>query len=92
MFKMYACGCIGFVTNGTAIEPGAKRVRCIKPCDGDRDSPTYDIVERDALQTKSSRKLTDKEIELLFDELAGLVDDGNKLRDLRVAMRVAGIV
>ncbi len=88
MFKRYECGCIGFVTN--AMEPGAKRVTCFKACDGDGERELAIIVAHD-LQEKSSRKLTDAEVEALFDELSSLVSDGHALRDLRIAMRVAGM-
>jgi len=89
MFKLYECGCIGFVTNGMATEPGAKEIHCFKACDsGDRE---YAIHRRDTLQEKPSRKLTDAEICLLFAELGNLVDSGNALNELRCAMNVAGL-
>jgi hypothetical protein len=73
-----------------AMELGAKRVTCFKACDGDGEHEPS-IHRRDALQEKPSRKLTDEEIEALFDELASLVSDGHALSDLQIAMRVAGI-
>ena len=88
MFKRYECGCIGFVTN--AMEPGKKRVTCFKACDT-RDERELSIHRRDSLQDKPSRKLTDDEIERLFDELHMLVLDGHALRELRYAMRAAGV-
>ena len=99
MFKRYECGCVGFVTN--AMEPGAKRVTIFKTCD-ECNAPRWTkrfasprpltIARRDTLSDKPSRKLTDEEIEVMFDELSKLVDDGHALRELRIAMRALGVV
>lgn len=89
MFKRYECGCIGFVTNG--MGPGPKRVTCIKACAIGLDSDQVSIRRQDHLALKASTKLNDDEIEVLFVELAALVDDGNALRELRVAMKVAKV-
>lgn len=90
MFKQYECGCIGFVTNAMTMEPGAKRVTCFKACDSD-GVRELSIHRHDKLQEKPGTKLTDAEIEALFAELASLVSDGHALRELRIAMRVAGV-
>ena len=90
MFKRYECGCVGFVTNAMATEPGAKRITCFKACDSDGERE-LSIHRHDMLQEKQGRKLTDAEIEELFAELASLVSDGHALRDLQIAMRVARI-
>jgi len=87
MFKRYECGCVGFVTN--AMEPGHKRVMCVQACD-EHERP-YSFVRRDTLQEKPSRKLSDDEIEELLDVIAELVSDGYAMRELRCALRVAGI-
>lgn len=89
MFKKYECGCVGFVLNAMATEPNAKQVYCFKACDG--EPRELSIERRDTLQDKPSRKLTDEEIEKLFEELSDLVRDGHSLHELRMAMRAAGI-
>jgi len=89
MFKRFECGCIGFVTFGH--EPGSKHIWCVKPCDGDRDDPPYAIYRRDTLQEKKSTKLTDEQVDELMQVLADLVNDGNRLRDLQIAFKLAGL-
>ena len=91
MFKMYDCGCIGFVTNAMTTEPGAKQVTCFKSCGDGRSDNDVAVFRRDGLQTKTSRKLTDTEILDLFGELADSANDARALRELRCALRNAGI-
>lgn len=88
MFKRYECGCIGLVTRGMPGPGERKQVRCIKPCDVDRDDETPTLFRRDALQDKPSRMLTDDELEALLDEeIAPLLRDGHRYRELRHHIR-----
>jgi len=90
VFKRYECGCIGFVLNGGAIDPDAKRIWLVKPCDTDRDDPEYCLRHSagrsSTLAHKPSTKLSDAEIESIFDDLGDLIADGYRFRDLKTIL------
>jgi hypothetical protein len=86
MFRKYECGCIGcalFIRN-------EKRVLCFYSCDGDGERSNQ-IHRRDILAEKESRPLTALETIELLDTISDLVRDGYALRELRLALRVAGV-
>lgn len=90
IIRRYECGCIGFCSAGgmsTNLED--HEITCIRACD-DHERP-YVFERRDNLRNKRSEKLDDHEVAELFAEIAELVIDGYALRELRVAMRVAGL-
>jgi hypothetical protein len=92
MFKKYACGCVGFVTRG--MEPEMKRVYAFRRCKRHALHPRreYEVAELNlALAGQSSEKLADQHVEAMLDDLAELVSDGYALRELRRAMRTAGV-
>ena len=91
MFKKYACGCVGFVTRG--MEPEMKRVYAFRRCRRHAIDPQreYEIAELDFLAGQSSEKLADQHVEAILDDVAELVRDGYALRELRRAMRAAGV-
>jgi len=91
MFKTYACGCVGFVTHG--MDPLNKRVYAIRRCSRhaiDR-SREYEPEVLDDLASQASEKLAEQHVEAILDDLAELVRDGYALRELRRAMRAAGV-
>lgn len=91
MFKRYECGCIGFVLNGGAIDPDAKRIWLVKACDRDRDDPEYCLCyssgRSSTLAHKTSEKLSDEKVEAIFDALGDLISDGYRYRELRALLR-----
>lgn len=91
MFMKFECGCVAFVVVG---DPAGRRVYCVRACYA--DSPRGDdvaIFEREDLlaETRPRRKLDSMETIALLLELQSLVSDGNRLRELRTAMRAAGL-
>lgn len=90
MFKRYECGCIGFVLNGGAVNPDDKRVWLVKACDTDRHDPEYGFGYSagriSTLARKPSTKLSDAEIESIFDDLGDLIADGYRFRDLKAIL------
>lgn len=89
MFKKFECGCIGVVTFGHS--PNEKHVWCVKSCDTGHNDPPYAIYRRDILQEQKSIKLTDEQVDELMRVLADLVSDGNRLRELQYAFKLAGL-
>ncbi len=89
MFRKYECGCVGFEFNSAETDASKRRVRCFQSCDGDERE--HAIYERHGLSEKESRPLTDDEVEMLFNAISPLVDDGYAMRELRTALAVAGI-
>jgi hypothetical protein len=87
MFRRYECGCIGLVL--FEVKPDVKRILCVRSCDvGERE---HTFFERDDLALKSSRELTSEECETLLATIGELVRDGYALRELRMALSIAGI-
>jgi hypothetical protein len=91
VFKRYECGCIGFVLNGGAIDPDAKRIWLVRACDGHHDDPEYCLHyssgRSSSLAHKTSEKLSDEKIEEIFNALGNLIADGYRFRDLRALLR-----
>jgi hypothetical protein len=86
MFKLYQCGCVGFVTRG--MVPAEKKVWCFEKC---QRHPGLPLACYENLTPVPSRKLTDDEIEELFGRLSKVIADGKALAYLRDAVRMAGL-
>ena len=70
----FSCGCIGW-----AFEPKAL---VLTPCDGDRNDPYISPYWRD-LSDKTHEPLDETEAKKLLDEVADLIHDGHRFREVR---------
>jgi len=87
MFKRYKCGCIGFVLNGTEIDPAKKTIWLVKPCDGHHDDPEYAVTfnktRSETLASKPSEKLEDVAVADILHDIGQLVADGYRFREIQ---------
>ena len=86
MFEEYACGCIGFVVDGTSPDIKDHIVWCIYACDDD-SSRIKAPHQRNELAERSSRKLDAEELDELMLGFSRLFSDGYKLRTIKLALR-----
>jgi hypothetical protein len=70
----FSCGCIGINFQPKAL--------VLAPCDGDRGDPYIFPYWRD-LSDKSCEPLDPAKAHEVMDEVASLVHDGHRLRDIR---------
>jgi len=74
----FSCGCIGW-----AFEP---KVLVLVPCDGDRNDPSIFPYWRD-LSDKTHEPLDVEASRKLLDDIAELVHDGHKFREVRSLLK-----
>lgn len=74
----FSCGCVGLDSEPTAF--------VLIPCDADRCDPYVNPGWRD-MSDKTSEPLDQSETTDLLEEVANLVDDGNKLRQVQQLLR-----
>lgn len=75
----YDCGCVGFAMHPQAL--------IIQPCDGDRDRPSIDPFWR-TMGDKPHKPLAEPQARILLDELAKLVQLGNRFKELKAILAV----
>lgn len=74
ILSKFSCGCVGW-----AFEPKAL---VLVPCDGDRYDPSISPYWRD-LSDKSHEPLDEEASRELLDQVADLVHDGHRFREIR---------
>jgi len=79
MLVKFSCGCIGFVGL-------SDKALCISPCDTDRYDPDVSLFWRD-LSDKTHEPLEPEPAKKLMDEIADLVGDGHRYREIRSLLK-----
>jgi len=78
MLVKFSCGCIGFLGL-------SDKALVVSACDGDRDDPS--LFWRD-LSDKTHEPVPPERAKELADEIASLVADGHRYREVRSLLRV----